>query len=93
MASGSSTLFKDIGRVGTFPDASLALTKRDAANEKLRPKSATYLLLHFKRQSDVPAKEELRSLPLRIQHRQVRHDLRPDPQMLQRLVVRLQLQV
>lgn len=54
---------------------------------------ASYLFFNFERQADVPAEEELRRFPLRIQHRQVRHDLRPDAQVLQGLVVRLQLQV
>lgn len=53
----------------------------------------SYLFLNVERQPDVPAEEELRSFPLRIQQRQVRHNLCPDPQVLQGLVVRLQLQV
>ncbi|KAG7240971.1 hypothetical protein INR49_026149 [Caranx melampygus] len=45
-----------------------------------------------KRQADIPAEKELRCLPLRIQHCQVCHDLSPDPQVLQGLMVWLQLQ-
>lgn len=53
----------------------------------------TDLFLNLQGQADIPAEEELRRLPLWVQHSQVRHDLRPDAQVLQRLVVRLQLQV
>lgn len=70
------------------------LTPDASAEPSAEPQPrGTDLFLRVQRQPDVPAEEQLRHFPLRVQHRQVGDDLRPDAQVLQGLVVGLQLQV